>query len=90
MAQERDEKYRRAKARVEALRGFYSHFLTYAAVMVLLFGIDVATGPRWWFYWPLFGWGIGVSLHALNVYGRRGLFGPEWEERKIREIMSKE
>ena len=69
---------------------FLPHLLTYGAVMVLLFGIDVLTGDGWWFYWPLLGWGIGVSVHALNVYGRGGVFGDEWEEKKIRELMDKE
>jgi hypothetical protein len=43
-----------------------------------------------WFYWPLLGWGIGVTAHGFSVYGIIGLFGKEWEEKKIREIMEKE
>jgi hypothetical protein len=46
----------------------------------------------WWFYWALIGWGIGLGVHALAVFGFSGggPWGREWEERKMREMMDKE
>jgi hypothetical protein len=34
-----------------------------------LFVINVLADGEWWFYWPLIGWGIGLGVHALAVYG---------------------
>jgi hypothetical protein len=45
------------------------------------------TAPGYlWFLWPMFGWGIGVVFHAVNVFG----IGKNWEEKKIRELMAEE
>ena len=85
-----DERYKRAKQRVEALRGFYGHVTTYVVVMVILFFIDLASGEGWWVYWPAMGWGIAIVIHAANTFVNFGFFGSGWEERKIREIMEKE
>lgn len=46
-------------------RGFYIHLAAYVLVNALLVGINLATTPdRWWFYWPLAGWGVGILAHA--------------------------
>lgn len=85
------ERYEKAKKRVEELKGFYTHFFIYLLVNLMLFIINILTSPgQFWFYWPLFGWGIGLLIHALTVFVFSGLFGKEWEERKIRKIMEKE
>jgi hypothetical protein len=44
----------------------------------------------WWFLWAMFGWGIGVGFHALGVFGPNLLFGKDWEDRKIKELMDKD
>ena len=85
---EKETRYRNAKKRVEALKGFYVHLTVYVLVNLLLFTINVLTAPdSLWFYWPLMGWGIAVALQALRVFGTGGRFGAEWEERKINELM---
>ena len=84
------ERYERAKKRVKAIRGFYVHLTVFALVSALLLAINLITSPgKLWFYWPLFGWGIAIVIHAIGVYGGKS-FGPEWEERKIRELMAKD
>ena len=85
---ESEERYRRAKRRVRVLKGFYIHLASYIGVMVLLLLIDVLTGGAWWFYWPLLGWGIGIAAHGLSVFGIKGFLSPEWEEKKIRDLMN--
>ncbi len=87
---EENEKYERAKKRVSALKGFYRHLTIYIAVMALLFFIDLADGGNWWFFWPAIGWGIAVVIHGVSVGFDIGMLGPEWEEKKIKEIMEKE
>lgn len=86
---ESDEKYRRAKRRVAAIKGFYIHLIVYIAVITLLFFIDFLTPGGWWFYWALLGWGIGILAHALSVFGITSLLGSDWEEKKIAELMNK-
>ena len=86
---EQEEKYARAKKRVTEIKAFYTHVVTYVVVMILLFIIDMLTGPGLWFFWPLLGWGIAVVAHAVNLFGLRGFLGPDWEKKKIQEEMNK-
>ena len=81
------QSYERARARVEALRGFYVHATAYVLVNIGLFAINLFAGGSWWFFWPLLFWGIGLGVHALNVLLLGGHFGRDWEERKTRELM---
>jgi len=84
-------KYQKAKERVEAIKGFYIHLIVYVVVNLILFSINMIASPAsLWFFWPLIGWGIGLAMHALSVYGFGRWFSANWEERKIREFMEKE
>jgi hypothetical protein len=84
-------RYERARRRVEALRGFYIHLGVYVLVNSGLVILNLVTSPdQLWFYWPLLGWGIGLAAHAFTVFGSERWFGPEWEERKIQELLDKE
>jgi 2TM domain len=80
-----------ARRRVAAMQGFYIHASIFAGVMVLLAVINAMTGGVWWVQWPIMGWGVGVLAHGLAVFGLPGLrlFSPEWEERKVKEIVDK-
>lgn len=82
---QRDEE---ARERVQALKGFYVAAVAYVPVNIMLFVIDILTPGGPWFFWPLLGWGLGLGLYALNVFG--GIFGRGWEERKIRELMDRD
>ncbi len=83
-----EEKYKRAKARVEELRKFYAHLISYIVVNIVLVAINLVTSPnQLWFYWVTAFWGIGLIWHAIRVFGK---FGKEREEKKIEEIMEKE
>ncbi len=85
------ERYEAAKKRVDDIKGFYVHILIYLVVNFMLFVINIVTSPgTYWFYWPLIGWGIGIVIHGLSVFVFEGIFGREWEERKIRDFMEKE
>ena len=76
MDQEEQQRYERARARVKAIKGFYIHATIFVVVNVALFAINVLVGGVWWFYWPLLGWGIGLGVHALAVFGFGG--GGPW------------
>ena len=87
-----DEKFERAKRKVEELKDFYRNLIIYLVVNVALVIINLVTSPRsLWFYWVAIFWGIGIGLHAAKVFVLKGKFlGREWEQKKIKEIMEKE
>ncbi len=81
--------YDEARRHVKDLRGFYHHALTFAMVIALLALFNFTTSPNHlWVQWVIFGWGVGLTAHGLSVFAYRGVFGPEWEERKIREYLA--
>jgi hypothetical protein len=84
--------YQRALERVRAVRGFYVHLMVYVAVNLGLVTIDWLTAPSGltWSYYPLVGGGVGLAVHALVVFVADGFFGPDWEERKAREMIDRE
>jgi 2TM domain len=66
-----DEKeiYRKAKRRVEAKLAFYTHLAIYIVVNIFLTLLNLMTSPQhYWFQWPLMGWGIGLVIHAFQVF----------------------
>lgn len=86
-----DEKYKQAKKRVAALRGFYAHLFMYVIVNIVLIIINFIFTPRFlWFLFPLLGWGVGLLAHAVFGFGLFGFFTKEWEEQKIEEIIEHE
>jgi len=90
---EEKELERRARDQVEAQKGFFVHLLVYVFVNIALFFLNLASRGEeggWWFYWPLFGWGIGLAAHGFGVFGAFGLFTHEWEERQVKKIVEKE
>ena len=87
----KNEAYERARSRVKAIKGFYSHLFFYILVNLFLIILNHVTTPGFcWFYWPLLGWGFGLVCHGVSVFGLSGFLGEEWEERKIKKIMEKE
>ena len=83
------ERYQEAKNRVEVIKGFYFHLITYILVNAVLVVINLLLTPEYlWCIWPLMGWGVGLIIHAFSVFGK--FLGKSWEERKIKEIMEKD
>jgi hypothetical protein len=80
-------KYIRAKKRVDELKGFYGNLIAYCVVIPFLIFVNYQTAWGYkWFWFPVFGWGLGIVIQAFKVFG----YGTDWEERKIREIMNKD
>ena len=83
--------YEYARKRAHQLRDFYTHVSIFVLVNVFLLALNLLTSPdHLWFYWPLLGWGIGLGAHAVSVFGVGSVWGQEWEERKIQEIMERD
>lgn len=88
----KENKYLRAKDRVERLKKFYGNLTSYVIVISGLAVINYLTND-WvymWFLWAAFGWGIGIVFHAIGTFDLNPFFGRSWEERKIKELMRDE
>ena len=78
------EQFETAKERVEQKLGFYIHLAVFVLVNALLTAIDLMTSPgQLWFFWPLGGWGIGVVLHAVKVFGNASSLKQRMIEREL-------
>lgn len=84
-------RYLKAKKQVEEIKGFYGNVTAYVIFNLVLLTINLVSTPnRLWFFWPMFGWGIGVVIHGMRVFNYMPLFGQKWEEKKIKEFIEKE
>lgn len=83
-----DDRRREARRHVHALRAWYGHLTTYLLVIGGLAFLNWMTGHgAWWVQWVALGWGIGLVAHSLRVWLRRGVFGHDWEARKVEEYL---
>ena len=88
----KENKYLRAKERVEHLRKFYNNLTSYILVISFLAIINYWSN-QWsymWFLWAAFGWGIGLIFQAAKAYQWSPFMGKNWEERKLKEFMEEE
>jgi hypothetical protein len=61
-----------ARKRVQARRDFTNHLVTYVVVNAFLVITWAVTGAGYfWPVWVLGGWGVGLALHAWDVFLRR-------------------
>lgn len=97
-----EQRYVKAKKRVNDIKGFYVHLTVYILVNIFITGMiiygltnddgrsfsDAVTHPGAYMTW--IGWGIGVFFHWLGVFGFPSVMTKSWEERKIQELMKEE
>lgn len=96
---------RKAKERVEALKGFYGHLMAYITVNIFLlivrlnvFSFFLYASPEKnffdWVDWNilvvLVFWGIGLLFHAAKVFQYKFRFIQNWEERQLLKFMKEE
>ena len=82
-----DKRYEKAKEHVEQLKGFYGNLLAYCIVIPCLAILNYNTTSFPWIIFPTLGWGFGVTVHGMEVFGYNPLWGKRWEERKLRKFM---
>ena len=63
------------------------HLLAYAAANGVFFLIDLLTPGPWWFFWPMFGWGIAIAMHWLYVKSVN--IDDGWAEERTKDIRQK-
>jgi len=89
---DKENKYFRAKEKVECIKKFYSSLVSCVFVIGLLAAINYYT-DQWrypWFLWAAFGLGISLVFQAIKAFGFNPFFGRGWEERKIKEFMNED
>jgi len=67
------EEWCRARKRVSDRRDFGSHLVAYVVVNGFLILVWALTGGYFWPAWVLGLWGIGLVLHAWEVFLRRSV-----------------
>lgn len=88
-------KYLEAKKKVKRIKGFYTHAAIFVLVNSIIAFINYqALKPGqsyfvWYNFLSLFFWGIGLFAHGMGVFMPSFIFGKDWEEKKIRELMNK-
>ncbi|GAA4281025.1 2TM domain-containing protein [Gaetbulibacter aestuarii] len=88
---QKEANYVRAREYVEELKGFYYSLVAYCLVIPFLIWINYRTSWDYqWFWFPLFGWGLGLTINAYRVFIDRSMFGKSWEDRKIQQFMQEE
>lgn len=86
-----DDSYLRARKHVDDLKEFYYGILSYFIVIPFLIYINYKTYWEFqWFWFPMIGWGIGIAINAFKVYVSDGIFGRNWEERKLKQYMGED
>jgi hypothetical protein len=85
-----DKRYQKAKEQVEAIKGFYGNLISYCVVLPILAIVNYNTTNFPWVLFPAVGWGFGVAVHGMEVFGYNPLLGKDWEKRKIEKYMEDE
>jgi two-component system LytT family sensor kinase len=79
-----------ARRWVRKLRILYTILGIYLVLSLMWFAIDMADGTESiWFYWPMLGTGIIVAVTAVVLLGVGGLFGADWERRRIARYLER-
>jgi hypothetical protein len=86
----REEALRRARKKARDIRGFYFSALLYALIIPIFWIMNLSMGGTIWAHWPMIGWGIGLIIQGLSLFAGRTVFGAEWEEKKVEELMARE
>ncbi len=97
----KEEAYFRAKKKVDNLKGFYWHLISYLLVNTMISFLIISSMLKngYTFSTALFSfnnlsvwifWGIGLVIHALVVFKPFQLFTKDWENRQIEKYMQQE
>ena len=78
------ERYDEARKRVEAKMGFFSHLAVFAVINIVFL---IVAGVDW--LWVTLFWGIGIALHAWQVFFSDSGTMAAWKERQIQMELGK-
>lgn len=86
------ERYEKAKQRVERLKAFYKKLIVFAVVMAALLLFNMYKEPNnLWSLWIGAFWGLALIFQAFSIFTIRDSFlGSEWEKRTLEKMMNKD
>lgn len=79
-----DDRYEQARRRVEAKMGFFSHLVVFAVINIVFL---IVAGTDW--LWVTLFWGIGLVLHAWQVFFSESGAVAEWKEKQIQKELGR-
>lgn len=91
------EKRKRAKKRVDELKGFYIHLTVYTIINTFIIGVMLVSQSdnedfrlRWYNFSTAIFWGLGLLIHAMVTFRLNPFFGKSWEDRMIQKYMEED
>lgn len=72
---------------VKGVKDFYGHLFMYF-LFVTVFGFFLGFAHPL-ILWGSIGWGIGVTVHGLNVFEVINFLGPNWEKKQIEKRLGR-
>lgn len=85
-----------AKEKVHKLKQFYIHLFIYTIGVIFYvaktyFGVPFNFWPVQFINWFVMAvWTLSIAIQGMQLFVTKNLFGSNWEERKIKELMEKE
>jgi len=80
-----------ALAHVRNIKAFYLHLAQYVVIITALVAMNVFLTPSYpWAFWPVLGWGLGVAMHGLKVFGFMPFFDGDWERRQVEKMLGRQ
>jgi hypothetical protein len=84
------EEWKRARKRVTDRRDFSSHLVAFIVINCFFVFVWASTGAGYfWPAWIIGGWGMGLVLHAWDVFIRRPVTDSDIEAELRRESTSR-
>ena len=85
-------KYLKAVERVKEIKSFYASLIAYCIVMPFIIFIYYRYSPHTiqWFWFPMFGWGMGLTFQGFKAFNYYPILGSDWEDRKIKEFINED
>lgn len=75
---------------IRTKKDFYLHLINFCIVMTAIFAINyIFMSAYIWAWWVLLGWGIGLSTHAIQAFGTRGIFSKNWEKKQLEKKLGR-
>lgn len=91
------EKLQRVKKQVQEIKGFYIHLAIYLIINVFILAniaihaqSDNEVFWKWSTFFTAIFWGMGLLIHAFNVFDLNPFFGKDWEKRQIQKYMEED
>lgn len=91
MKDNEDARYKIARKMVERKKKFFTHLNTYVVFSIFFMVLNLFISPgRWWFIFPVLGWGIAIILDYIKLFGPIGFrTDAQWEKQALEEELRK-